>query len=191
VNELPAEAGRLAEFLDRPLMVTVGGRFDGSLTPGSTLTAMHRAPMSAMVDPTAPSYNQLLVVVAGLAMLVGLLWLRRVTTLDDHSDRSFWRSHRERGWGSSLPGGPEPPTRGWVVTRAEMAIAVTGLAVAVVAPAVLTRWERAFAFDGRLAILLWVAAVALAAVGTRRIWRIARGDPDPGPSTWRSQARRR
>lgn len=142
-----------------------------------------------MLNPGAPSYDEILLVVVGLGMLAGLLWLRRITSLDDHTDRSFWRSRRERGWGSWLPDGPELPTRRWLVTRAEMTIAVVALGVALAAPFLLSRWERAFEFDAFVAGALWLVAVALAAVGTRRILMISRGDRDAGSSSWRSRRR--
>lgn len=131
----------------------------------------------------------LLFVAAIVAMLVGFVWLRRIATLDDHTDRSFWRSHGERGWGSWLPTTPALPTPGWVVTRAEMAIALVGLAAAVGGPMALTRWQRAFALDAGLAVGLWLVAVALAVVGARWILRIARRGPEAGPSAWRRDRR--
>lgn len=136
----------------------------------------------------------LLLVAAIVAMAIGIVWLRRIATLDDFSDRSFWRSQREGGWGSWLPTTPEIPTGRWVVTRAEMSIAVVALAAAVGGPIVLTRWDRPLALAPELAVVFWLVAVASAAAGTGWILRIARRGPEAGPSAWRRDrlpARRR
>jgi hypothetical protein len=78
------------------------------------------------------------------------------------------------------------PTRGWLLTRGAIVIGAAAVAFALVGPVVMRRWIPAFE-TGAIGVLLWVAAILAAAVGTGWMIRIAVHGPEDGPARWRSR----
>ena len=131
-------------------------------------------------------YWQLLLLITVIGFVVGVVWLRRIATLDEDPDRSFTRLSGRRGGGSRLPDAPGIPTGRWVLTRGAIVIGLGAIAFAVVGPQIMRRWNPAFEAGG-IAILLWSLAVLAAVVGTAWMIRIAVRGPEDGAPGWRSR----
>ena len=127
-----------------------------------------------------------LFLLAAIGMLVGFAWVRGITSLGEHPDRSFSRLRGQRGGGSRLPDAPDIPTRGWLLTRGAILIGVGAVAFALFGPQAMRRWDPAFAAGG-IAVVMWIVAVLAAAVGTAWMIRIAVRVPDDGAPAWRSR----
>ena len=130
-----------------------------------------------------------LFLLAAIGMLVGFAWVRRITSLGEHPDRSFSRLRGQRGGGSRLPDAPDIPTRGWLLTRGAILIGVGAVAFALFGPQAMRRWDPAFAAGG-IAVVMWIVAVLAAAVGTAWMIRIAVRVPDADGSHGRDHRRR-
>ena len=113
-----------------------------------------------------------LLVIGIVGLVVGFAWIRRIVGSDPDREPSSWRYRkvrRPREW----------PTIGWLATRLGMTLAAVVLVAVVTAPATgLTA-----------ASPVWLAAVAMAAIGTVWTFRIARPDPEAGTPPWRYRAR--
>jgi drug/metabolite transporter (DMT)-like permease len=143
---------------------------------------------SAMfVNPEGPPAGAILGVAAAIGLVVGFIWLRRISSLGEDADRSFSRLSRQRGGGSRLPDVPdirEVPTLGWLVTRAAIMIGVGAIVFAALGPLVMRRWTPAWD-GGAIAALVWLAAIVAATVGTAWMIRIAVRTPEDGAPPWR------
>jgi hypothetical protein len=139
-----------------------------------------------MLNPGGFNAGWWLFLIAAVGLLVGFVWLRRISSLDEDPDRSFTRLSGRRGGGSRLPDAPGIPTRGWLLTRGAIVIGLGAIAFAVVGPQVMRRWNPAFEAGG-IAILIWILAILAAVVGTGWMIRIAIRGPEDGPQAWRSR----
>ena len=139
-----------------------------------------------LLNPGGPPWGLIVAVIALIGITVGFLWIRRIAAGDEDPNASFWRSHPRGGHGSRLPAMPaiRRPTGGWLVTRGAIAFGVATIALAVIGPLVLRRWDRALDL-GPLAVVVWVAAIAAAMLGTAWMVRIALRGPDDGAAPWR------
>lgn len=155
-----------------------------------------------------------IVMAIGLAlMLVGWLWMRRITDADDRGQENddSWRSRdrvdvsslrrqliRGPKSASAVPGVPRPagPTRGWLVTRTIMRI--SDVALLLVIWLVATMWSGADVSIGDdspsvagVPARIVLAAIAGCATVVGWVWirRIASGEPEPESNDrfWRSR----
>jgi hypothetical protein len=139
-----------------------------------------------LLNPGGPPWGEIVLGIAIVGMIVGFVWLRRITGGDEDPDRSFYRYQGRRGGGSWIPGAPEIPTWRWVVTRAAIAVGIGAVVFAITGPAALHRWDRVMDESFIVAVLAWIGAVVAATVGTALIVRIVRRSPEDGaPPTWR------
>jgi hypothetical protein len=142
---------------------------------------------AVMLNPGGDSPMIWLVALASVGLLVGFAWLHRIASLDDDPDGSSFRSGgRRHRRASRIPDAPDMPTRGWLLTRGAIVIGAAAVAFALVGPVVMRRWIPAFE-TGAIGVLLWVAAILAAAVGTGWMIRIAVHGPEDGPARWRSR----
>jgi hypothetical protein len=110
--------------------------------------------------------------IAVIGLIVGNAWLRRIAGPDPDREPSTWRYRDVR-----IP--RQWPTTGWLATRLAMTLAVIVFVIVFISPAI----------GLAEASLRWLAAVALAAIGTVWIFRIARNDPEAGAPPWRYRER--
>lgn len=108
-----------------------------------------------------------LLLLPAVGLVIGALWIRHVSDLradpiTDIADR----------------------TSGWLLTRGAIAIGVASVIVAIAAPLILRRWDRAFDM-GLIAGVAWFVAIATAVSGTAWMIRIAVRNPDDGAPPWR------
>lgn len=132
------------------------------------------------LDPSGfpPSFLPLAIAMSG--MIVGLFWLRRIAGPDPDKEPSFWRYRQvdevrrpsKVNW---------LPTTGWIATRLAMSMAIGVFAYVLLAPGL----HEGFGWAVAVAPWLWLAAIALAAVGTFWIFRIARGNSESETRSWR------
>jgi hypothetical protein len=151
-----------------------------------------------------PPVVDLLLAIALVGLLVGLIWLHRITGLDADSGRSIFR-YREPGAfrrlaelldlvpSLALPSVPVLPTPirrrltiRWLVTRVELAVGVVGVAVAA-SPFWLTAYRSSPMLLGPdWSTILAIAGTVGAIVGLAWLIRIARPPAEAGPTIWRS-----
>jgi hypothetical protein len=140
--------------------------------------------LSAMFS--GPDYGWVIALLGFGGMVVGFVWLRRITGGEEDPDRSFYRYQGRRGGGSWIPGAPELPTWRWIVTRAALAVGIGAVVFAIAGPAALHRWDRVMDESFVVGVLAWIGAVVAATVGAAWIVRIVRRSPEDGaPPTWR------
>jgi hypothetical protein len=48
------------------------------------------------LNPAVPYLQLILLMIAGIGVVVGFIWIRRITKFDEDSDRSFFRYRRRR-----------------------------------------------------------------------------------------------
>jgi hypothetical protein len=125
----------------------------------------------------------LLLAIAAIGTIVGTLWLRRIAGPDPDKEPSFWR-YRQVDQVRRPSKVNWLPTPGWIATRLTMVVSVGVFAFVLLAPVLL--WPNRGAVAD--APLIWIVAVALAAVGTRWIFGIARADPESERRSWRYRA---
>ena len=143
---------------------------------------------SAMfLNPTdGPNWGLIVAAVAITGLLVGFAWIRRISSFDEDPNRSFSRLNRRRS-GTRIPSIsalPRRPTAGWLLTRGAIAIGGGSIVAAVAAPLVIRRWDHALEL-GPVAMMVWLAAVAAAVIGTIWMAWIALRTPEDGRQTWR------
>jgi hypothetical protein len=131
-------------------------------------------------------YWQLLVLLPVIGLIVGFVWVRRITTLGEDPDRSFARFNERIGRRWWIPRARPVPTRGWMLTRGAILIGVGAVALALVGPQVFGNWNLA-SEKRPLAILMWIAAILAAVGGTAWMIRIAVRGPEDGAPGWRSR----
>ena len=141
--------------------------------------------MDPMTFTSGNDDGLVLFLLAAIGMLVGFVWVHRITSMGEDPDRSFSRLSGRVG-GSRLADLPDIPTRGWLLTRGAILIGVGAVAFALVGPQVMGRWDPAFEAGG-IAVVMWTFAVLAAAVGTAWMIRIAVRVPDDGAPAWRSR----
>ena len=49
-----------------------------------------------LLNPAVPYLELILFAIAGISLVVGLVWIRRITRFSEDSDRSFFRYRRRR-----------------------------------------------------------------------------------------------
>ena len=142
--------------------------------------------MAMFLNADGPSPLQWLLMVAAVGIVIGLIWLRRISSLGEDPDRSFSRLRSQHGGGSRLPDVPLPevPTLGWVLTRGAIVIGACATVFAAIGPLVMGRWIPAWD-AGVIAGAVWLAAIAAATVGTAWMVRIAVRTPEDGAPPWR------
>ena len=119
-----------------------------------------------------------------LGMIIGLVLVRRAAGDDPDHEPSSWRYRQVDAIRPAAP--PHGlPTMGWIATRLAMSVTVGVLVFVLLAPALL----EGFGFMAANAPWLWLLAIALAAVGTLWIFRIAWRGPEAGPTAWRYRRR--
>ena len=139
------------------------------------------------LNPTdGPNWGLIVVAVAFTGLVIGFAWIRRVASFDQDPNRSFSRlNRRRRGLRiSSIPAPHRHPTAGWLLTRGAIAIGGGSIVAAVAAPLVIRRWDHALEL-GPVAMMVWLAAVAAAVIGTSWMTWIALRTPEDGRQTWR------
>jgi len=151
------------------------------------------------LDP--PLIMELLLAMAVVGFLVGLVWIHRISGLDEDPGPSIFRDRDERdrllaelrdltlGLSLPIPSGPVPSpirrrlTVRWLVTRLELAIASLGTAIVVAAwlvrPSTTVMssspdWSTALAVAGTVGCLIGLAWMI----------RIAREPADTGRPIW-------
>jgi hypothetical protein len=139
------------------------------------------------LNPGGFDPSLILLAIAATGMIVGFAWLRRMAGPDPDREPSFWRYHRLEGVRTAQPSKLRW-TPGWLATRLQMVLAVAVFAIVLVWPAV-DLADINPSIGGPLAAIVWLAAVALSGTGTVWIFRIARRDPETGPSPWRYRRR--
>lgn len=153
-----------------------------------------------------PPVVDLLLAIALVGFVVGLIWLRRITGLDEDPGRSIFR-YRDQGAfrrlaelldlapNLRLPSLtlPSPIRRRltfrWLVTRLELVVGVLCVAIAA-SPIWLAGWlgrSGVMLSGSDWATLLVAAGTVGSMVGLAWMIRIAWRPADPGPSIWRSQ----
>jgi len=132
------------------------------------------------LDPPGFNRSFLAMAIAAIGLVVGFIWIRRITGPDPDKEPSFWRYRR-------VDNVRRPskvhwlPTPGWIATRLAMVVAVGVLLFVLLAPGLLEAFGNAVAY----APWLWIAAIAMASAGTLWIFRIARANPDSESRFWR------
>lgn len=112
--------------------------------------------------------------VALIGLVIGFLWIGRITDDRAFIGSSNWRYRRvPRAKG-------EVPTPRWFATRLEMSIAILAFIAVLIAPA--TGFSE-------LDPLRWLFALALSGFGTIWIFRIARHDSEASTPPWRYRER--
>lgn len=146
------------------------------------------------------------VAMAGVGLLVGLIWIRRITGLGEDPGPSIFRDRDEGdlllaelrdltlGLSVPIPGGPLPSpirkrlTARWLVTRIELTVAMVSIVLAASSfwlpgPLVSRPMLNGSDLGGPLALVGTAGCV----VGLVWMIRIARRPGDAGPTIWRSQ----
>jgi hypothetical protein len=153
-----------------------------------------------------PPIVDLLLAMSVIGMVVGLIWIHRITNLDEGSDRSIFR-YRDQGalghltelrdlvpslW-LPIPRLRVPMpirrrlTARWLVTRLELALGVLSVTVAVALSLLLMPTQRFPMFGGPdWTSLLAIAGTAGCVVGLVWMLRIAGRPAETGPSIWRA-----
>jgi hypothetical protein len=129
---------------------------------------------------------KILFLIGAVGMLIGYAWLHRISTLDEDSDRSWFRMHGRAGGGSRFPDAPGIPSLNWLLTRGAILIGAGAVAFTLVAPLLMRRWIPLWD-AGPIAIVAWLAAIAAATIGTAWMIRIAVRGPEHGAPRWRSR----
>ena len=131
-----------------------------------------------------PDYRWAIALLGFVGCCVGFLWMRHITRFDEDTDLSFWRYRGERTHVGLKPTSIRfsLPTRRWIVTRTELAIAFACLALTLAGPLVLPNWQ--IGVRAPFIELVWPGAIVSAAAGTAWMLRIARRGPEDGPSPW-------
>jgi hypothetical protein len=150
-----------------------------------------------------PPIVDLLFAMSVVGMLVGLIWLHRITGLGADPGRSIFRYRdRDAFWRLTelldlmaslrLPSlrVPKPIRRRltvrWLVTRLELALAVACLALAA-SPLWLSQAQMLpMAFGSDLALMLGAAGTAGCTIGLVWMIRIARRPAESGRTIWRA-----
>jgi hypothetical protein len=154
-----------------------------------------------------PPIADLLLATSVVGLLVGLLWILRITNLDEGSDRSIFR-YRDQGGLRRLTElldlvpsllTPIPSLRlpmpirrrltaRWLVTRLELALGVLSVIAAIALPLVVGPSQTPLMVDGPGWIsLLTIVGTAGCVVGLVWMLRIARRPAETGPSIWRAR----
>jgi hypothetical protein len=102
-----------------------------------------------------------------IGLLIGMLWVRHIVNLGEDPITDI-----------------ADKTRGWILTRGAIAIGGASVIVALGAPLVLRRWDRAFDL-GLIAGVAWLTAIVASVVGTAWMIRIASRTPEDGGPPWR------
>ena len=138
------------------------------------------------LNPDGPSPLQLLLIVAAVGIVIGFIWLRRISSLGEDPDRSFSRLRGQHGGGSRLPDVPLPkvPTLRWLLTRGAIAIGVGTMVFAAIGPLLMGRWIPGWD-AGVIAVAVWLAGIAAATIGTAWMVHIAVRTPEDGAPPWR------
>lgn len=138
------------------------------------------------LNPGGPPWGEIVAIVALTGMVVGFVWLRRITGGDEDPDRSFYRYQGRRGGGSWIPGAPELPTWRWVVTRIALVLARASLLLSVVLWVAQPAGTQAMFSGSDIAWLPWVVGFTGLVIGNVWMTRLARRSPEDGaPPTWR------
>ena len=132
------------------------------------------------LNPGGFDSGPILFAIGMTGLIVGFVWMRRIAGDDPDKEPSFWR-YRKVEKVSRPSKVNRLPTPRWIATRLTMVVSVAVFAFVLLAPALL--WANRGAVAD--APLFWIVAVALAAIGTTWIFRIARADPESGTKTWR------
>ena len=133
-------------------------------------------------DITGLPDGAIVAIVAFTGLIVGFIWLRRITGGDEDPDRSFYRYQGRPGGGSWIPGTPELPTWRWVVTRLALVLGRASLMLAVI----LWVAQPMGPFAGTMTWLPWAVGFSGLVIGNVWLTRIARRSPEDGaPPTWR------
>ncbi len=122
-------------------------------------------------------------VLFGLLVLgcgIGILWMRRITDYEEFTGRPSWRFLALPGrFGRPIVTPRRPPTRRWLITRAEMAIGIACIPLATIGPNVLYPTTG----SGHGAVLL--VGVGGLIVGNVWLYRVMRASAEPDAVAWR------
>ena len=138
------------------------------------------------LNPGGPPWSLVALGIAIVGIGIGVLWIWRIASMGEDPNRSFSRLNRRRS-GTRMPSIPalhRHPTAGWLLTRGAIAIGGGSIVAAVAAPLVIRRWDHALEL-GPVAMIVWLAAIAAAVIGTIWMTWIALRTPEDGRRTWR------